>query len=1121
MSAISRHGSCSATATSCTLSAVSTNDLIVIFAFASGSNTVPTSPGTNTAVTTIQTGAGGTPAAARVECRLASSGADTGSGAFTGATAVAAVSYTGTRFSSSANCLTQIVTKNASGNAKASTTASYTTTGAFSGVSGTSWLLAFSGGTGSSHCVPTSPQTLTAFSTTGTVSGKDSNATFTSWATETCTVTSEAWITFTAEVQAQEAFSATVNDAPSSGGPGVTRETSSRIYTAVRSFSDSFTPTAEKSSSIYTAVRVGLESLINSEFSARALVMARNTAEQKVKFEFVSAVKSSGFVWTLVSHTGNATAPNGGNSTPDIDTTGADLLLAHVADYSIVSFTALTDNKSNTWNPLKSKTAGGQSRSRWYYATGSGLSVGSGHHLIATSSGGYPAIEFLAFSSGGAGIIIPEMENGAGNPSASTLATGSITPTVNGSLIVSGLSNTDAGTVSINAGFTITDQTPYGAGNNFGGAAAYLIQGTAGAVNPTWTMSGSWDVVATIASFKALASGTYFGEVNSSTGALTYTPTMTAPTVAGLWWPDITYTCPGSGSQTLEELGAWLNTDGFNVGTYAIVGIWDSTGTTLIAQTAPMLLEDGATQRWYSDRNLGSVTLTGGTTYIIGHATGGSFGTHIFWANDRGRSQTSNAYINDYTPDGGGSGALPAPLPTPSGFSQYYQGVRAMVSTPGGGGGGGTNYPRSLFEAMGGSESGDRLFTGARATVDSAISSDFAARLLSAARTVNETFTPFDYTNRLFGAFRSPFEGGSVTAEAPARLITLGRSTADSTAASEVSTRSQGLARTSAERAYTNDFSIRGFQISRSGSETFYAYESSARVSTIARAPFESLLTSDSVARLASMVRASSDSNISISDIVVRGFQLTRTGSESFVNSNSTARLFGSVRATAESLLPSDVTVRLAAMTRSSADSNNILSDFVVRGFQLSRTGNESFGSSNSTVRLFSAVRAPVDMALNSNAGTRLTVLNRVFADTILIGDISLFGFFFSRSAAEVFISSSNLTARSVGVIRTAVDSTAIQKESITRSGAFGRQAVETSGVFDSLLRNVGFSRGAFDTLVTESDRSANSSGHIITSISENHKFIANPKKTSFSLADRDADFRLDHRVTDFMYAGR
>jgi hypothetical protein len=292
---IFRHGQCSATATSCTLSAVATNDLVISFAYRNASVTPPTNPGGETSIASAATAASGTVGSYQVSCRLATSGSDTGSGSFTNATAVAAIAFTGARFDQTSNCNTNSIGVTATANAKTSATESYSSLASFTGVSGTSWVVAFDGDSASSHCAPTG---LTSETSTGVVAGKDSEGTLTSWSTTTCSVTSGTWMIWIAEVRASVASTKTTNDT-SGTGSGARAEASSRVYGTVRAAVDSLNnQISDLTARLYGAVRQPTEAGLINYWSARAFTGSRaasdsSGAASEVPVRVFSATRSS------------------------------------------------------------------------------------------------------------------------------------------------------------------------------------------------------------------------------------------------------------------------------------------------------------------------------------------------------------------------------------------------------------------------------------------------------------------------------------------------------------------------------------------------------------------------------------------------------------------------------------------------------------------------------------------------------------------------------------------------------------------------------------------------------------------------------------------------------------
>jgi hypothetical protein len=202
-------------------------------------------------------------------------------------------------------------------------------------------------------------------------------------------------------------------------------------------------------------------------------------------------------------------ALNGGGTSGAIDSTGADTLFAAVVRLTGDSVT-LTDAKSNSYGaPVRTQadTGGGGLVSIDFYRTATPATVGTGH-TFSLSGGTFAAVGAVAWA-GGATSSIDDQENSAGGGGgATTLAAGSITPGFPNTLVLAAIVCSDgADPSSINGGFTIAVHLAAG-GANFGVGIAYLVQTTATAANPTWTLtSGATYAAATIANFKPSAGG--------------------------------------------------------------------------------------------------------------------------------------------------------------------------------------------------------------------------------------------------------------------------------------------------------------------------------------------------------------------------------------------------------------------------------------------------------------------------------------------------------------------------------------------------------------------------------------------------------------------------------------
>lgn len=188
-----------------------------------------------------------------------------------------------------------------------------------------------------------------------------------------------------------------------------------------------------------------------------------------------------------------------------LDTTGADLLVVVVTENTAGGVT-LSDSKSNTWNPLTEQTNSINPSCVIYYAKATGK-TGTGHTFTATGSSIFCVLNVMAFS--GSDTTAPfDQQNGTGGGSfTSTAAPGSITPTVDNELIISGFAWNASLTITSVTGATAFYQTNFSGGANYGGGGAYAIQTTATAANDAWNFTGTIAGNIVTASFKATAGG--------------------------------------------------------------------------------------------------------------------------------------------------------------------------------------------------------------------------------------------------------------------------------------------------------------------------------------------------------------------------------------------------------------------------------------------------------------------------------------------------------------------------------------------------------------------------------------------------------------------------------------
>lgn len=201
----------------------------------------------------------------------------------------------------------------------------------------------------------------------------------------------------------------------------------------------------------------------------------------------------------IANATQQATGASTGATTAAVDTTGANLLIVHASCYGGGDAPTISDSKGNTWTARISVGGGTDARSSIWYCYGG--TVGSGHTFTISGTNTYAVVYVQAWS--GIAASAYDVENGA-NANATTIQPGSVTPSQNNVLIVSGFSeNRGAFTATVDSGFTISNQNSPVGGQAVGGAFAYKILTAGGATNPTWgTLPSAGAIAATQVVFK-------------------------------------------------------------------------------------------------------------------------------------------------------------------------------------------------------------------------------------------------------------------------------------------------------------------------------------------------------------------------------------------------------------------------------------------------------------------------------------------------------------------------------------------------------------------------------------------------------------------------------------------
>lgn len=196
-----------------------------------------------------------------------------------------------------------------------------------------------------------------------------------------------------------------------------------------------------------------------------------------------------------------------------MNNTGATLLVVYVPCIIQSNTLNIFDSSSNIWSSLTIQTTGGSpSNPVWgklFYKIGPAVSASQTFTIgaqVDTACTAYIQAWSTTLSSG-----VIDVTNGAGGAlgTTTTLQPGSITPTADGELLITGvgaycITNCSTPTVSIGSGFTITDSTNSNAVVD--GGLAYLIQSSAAPINPTWSIGNtSGGIVSSIVAFKVPA----------------------------------------------------------------------------------------------------------------------------------------------------------------------------------------------------------------------------------------------------------------------------------------------------------------------------------------------------------------------------------------------------------------------------------------------------------------------------------------------------------------------------------------------------------------------------------------------------------------------------------------
>jgi hypothetical protein len=201
-------------------------------------------------------------------------------------------------------------------------------------------------------------------------------------------------------------------------------------------------------------------------------------------FAFVNSAKATGGV---TSSTTGAT---------DMVTGSPNLFVATVTG---VATLGISDSQSNTWTagPTATDVSGSVVQQYYVYAP----STSSTQTFTGTSTTGQATIVVEAFSGA---VTSPLDQTGSNTQTSGTSVTSfGATPGQNNELAVASIVCRDGTSVSINSSFTIPTNGSYDHGTNvWCTGQAHFIQGTAGALNPTYSWTGTTSAAAVIGTYK-------------------------------------------------------------------------------------------------------------------------------------------------------------------------------------------------------------------------------------------------------------------------------------------------------------------------------------------------------------------------------------------------------------------------------------------------------------------------------------------------------------------------------------------------------------------------------------------------------------------------------------------
>lgn len=228
--------------------------------------------------------------------------------------------------------------------------------------------------------------------------------------------------------------------------------------------------------------------------------------------DVVSELTAAESGYSFIASASAASPDTHSATTIPVDMSGADLIIAAIANYGFSGGSTITDNYGNSWHTspptlLPDTDSLLEMAQIWYCKP---TSIGPLYAVTASDVNpalpAQPSIAIAGFRGSKAAAPF-DQENGSFATVVDSLQPGSVTPSEDLELIVTALvSDTARPTVSmsIDSGFSIVENVPQ-IPTAYGVALAYLIQSAAAPVNPLWdtgVVTGG-DLTSVIATFKA------------------------------------------------------------------------------------------------------------------------------------------------------------------------------------------------------------------------------------------------------------------------------------------------------------------------------------------------------------------------------------------------------------------------------------------------------------------------------------------------------------------------------------------------------------------------------------------------------------------------------------------